>query len=117
MTQAPIKPIICTYQIKEYAKFVEQLEKSDVLVIVGYSIGEADNHINALIRDYYKMEGKKIIFCQYSHTNDKESIEKGRENIVNNLKLNDIENKERLIIVTHDGNDAKALIDDIIDKL
>ena len=116
MTQAPIKPIICTYQIEEYAKFVNNLHDSDYLVIVGYSLGEGDNHINAMIRDYYKKGEKKIIFCKYSNTNI-EDYKKEKDDLIKKLKLENEKNTERIIIVTHNGKDAKSLIEDIISKM
>lgn len=110
MTQAPIKPIICTYQIKEYAKFVDKLEESNMLVILGYGLGEGDNHINAMIHEYYQNAEKRIVFCKYQGDNIT------RKKIVDRLRL-DVSDNDRLIIITHDGKNAKALIDDIINIL
>ncbi len=49
MTQAPIKPIITPTQIEEYKKAIDALDEAKVLVVIGYSLGEADDHINACI--------------------------------------------------------------------
>ena len=63
MTQAPVKPIVFPEQIREYSRFASALDESDILVILGYSLNESDNHINVYLRDYLKKDNKKIIYC------------------------------------------------------
>lgn len=46
-----IKPIINSTQIKEWNKFVNDLDDSDVLIIVGYGFNNDDEHITNLIRE------------------------------------------------------------------
>ena len=70
MTQAPIKPIVFPEQISEYSKFDEALKKRDLLVIIGYSLSENDNHVNVYLRAFLKKQGKPIIYCNY--------VEKGK---------------------------------------
>ena len=64
MTQAPVKPIVSTYQLREYSKFIEALDNSEAVVIIGFSLGESDNHINSLLHDYIK-RGRNLIYCKY----------------------------------------------------
>ncbi len=65
MTQAPVKPIVFPEQIREYSRFASALDESDILVILGYSLNESDNHINVYLRDYLKRDNKKIIYCAH----------------------------------------------------
>ena len=58
-TQAPLKPIIDCAQLTEYYKFMQILEKAEILVVIGYGINENDNHINAFLHDFATK--KKII--------------------------------------------------------
>ena len=65
MTQAPIKPIVFPEQIREYSKFDKALRRRDLLVIIGYSLSENDNHVNVYLREFLKKQGKPIIYCNY----------------------------------------------------
>lgn len=56
MTQSPIKPIIHPKQIIEYNNFLEALESSEILVIIGYSLTKNDNHICCFLKEYYLKE-------------------------------------------------------------
>lgn len=106
MTQAPIKPIIFPEQIEEYAKANEALREADILIILGYSIGQADNHINAMIRKFY-FEGKHIIYMNYNSNNSEElDVDNKKKDIFGKLRIfsNDCDNK-RLHIVSHGENE------------
>lgn len=58
--QSYVKPIIHDKQIQVFLKFQECLNRTDVLVILGFSINEDDNHINAYLHEFVK-EGKRLI--------------------------------------------------------
>lgn len=58
--QSYIKPIIHDKQIQALSKFKECLNRTDVLVILGFNINEDDNHINTYLHEFVK-EGKKLI--------------------------------------------------------
>ncbi|MCH5268198.1 MAG: hypothetical protein J1E62_07625 [Lachnospiraceae bacterium] len=103
MTQAPIKPIIAPLQIKAYAKAIDKLENASDLVIIGYSLGKADNHINAILRDYIVNKEKRLIYCVYSTDNDEFEEEAERADIIKKLMLPEYM-RERIIIVQNNGN-------------
>lgn len=88
MTQAPIKPIIVANQIREYGTMLEGLGKANTLVIIGYSIGPADNHINAMLREYALERGKRIIYCYYDTENKKAPDDVCAE-VLKDLKLSE----------------------------
>lgn len=82
MTQAPIKPIVVPEQIEAYAKAITALERANDLVIIGYSLGTADNHINAILHRFAKTKFKRIIYCYYvdrtkPNVPDEEDVKKG----------------------------------------
>lgn len=108
MTQAPIKPIIVPEQIEAYAKAITALDEAKNLVIIGYSLGTADNHINAILHRFAKTESKRIIYCYYDKTkpdaSDKEAEEKRR--VIKALKCKDY--PVEIIMVRNEGN-AKEL--------
>ena len=78
--QSGVKPIICRQQIEEYAKMVDYLDKSDVLLIVGFKLNEDDNHINSLIRTFYQ-NGKRILYFSFNSLN--------KEGVLRRLRLDD----------------------------
>ena len=106
MTQAPVKPIIVPGQIREYGKALDRLQNAETLIIIGYSLGQADNHINAMLREYV-LENKKVIYCYYTEKyidSDAEQIEK----VKNCLKLpNTLSN---IIAVSTRGNAKELLV-------
>lgn len=104
-TQAPIKPIIEPRSIREYAKALTLLNEIDCLIIVGYSLGSSDNHINALLRDFVMKPSKTIVFCDYSIDNDfnKKEIE---ARIKHSLRIHD-EIIGNIIILKNDGDAYK----------
>lgn len=55
-----IKPIINSTQIKEWYRFVKDLEESDVLIIVGYGFNNDDEHITNIIRETISKKSIKI---------------------------------------------------------
>ena len=52
LTQAPIKPIICPYQIRQYTNLNKTLNDVSLLLVLGYSCCEYDSHINSFIREF-----------------------------------------------------------------
>ncbi len=86
MTQAPIKPIIVPNQIREYSRAIQKLEESDMLVIIGYSLGEADNHINAILHEFAKNKRKKIVYCYYDKDGNQDS-EIAQQHVTEALKM------------------------------
>ena len=74
MTQAPIKPIVDAQQIKNFSSAIRALNRTRVLVILGYSLCDSDTHIISLIRDYLERDGAKIIYLDYGNSKTPEAI-------------------------------------------
>lgn len=90
MTQALVKPIIGPEQIDEYSRFSDCLSEADTLVIVGYSLGSADNHINSFIRKFLK-DGGRLIYCAYKDS-ERVTEDKKRTEVLRALRLSNAEN-------------------------
>ncbi|MBQ6231339.1 MAG: hypothetical protein IJJ74_09535 [Eubacterium sp.] len=69
--QSNTKPIVSSKQIVEYNKFYNILKGCKILVVLGYSFGETDNHINSFIHDYLE-DGNKLIVV--SEEDDEEKL-------------------------------------------
>ena len=87
-TQAPLKPIVDCVQLKEYSKFIDTLDNTDVLVIIGYNINDNDNHINALLRDFLiKKPTNRIVFSQYVNNPKDFNREKAISDVAKKLRI------------------------------
>lgn len=62
--QSGVKPIIERHEIKEYNRFIEYLDSTDVLYVLGYRFNPDDSEIISLVRDYLQ-KGKKMVYFQY----------------------------------------------------
>lgn len=61
-----VKPLICDRQVREVHKFVDGLDDSGILCIVGYRFNSEDNHINALISEWLKKDSKhRLIYFNF----------------------------------------------------
>lgn len=106
MTQSPIKPIIHPKQIIEYNNFLNALEASEILVIIGYSLTKNDNHICCFLKDYY-LKGKTIIYCKYEEVvvnDEKMYCDEAKEKCLKNLNLDKYEDKNRFHVIINTGN-------------
>ena len=117
MTQSPIKPIIHPKQIIEYNNFLEALESSEILVIIGYSLTKNDNHICCFLKEYY-LKGNTIIYCKHKkkspNSTRKQQINKeaeeakccdeAKEECLKNLNLDKYEDKNRFHVIINTGN-------------
>ena len=108
MTQASVKPIVSRYQIDEYNKMISFMDNVDTIITVGYSLGDADNHVNSLLHDYVK-GGKKLIYCSYC---GKEKSFDHKEEINHVMQSIKIDNDKDIIVIRNTG-DVDQLIDDI----
>ena len=61
-----VKPLICPKQIREFSKFIEELDDTDTLVVVGYKFNSEDNHINSIIADWLRNANKTLIYLNYN---------------------------------------------------
>ncbi len=69
MISSGIKPVICTKQIEEFHKFLDYLNKSDRLCIMGYRFNSEDNHINSMIGDWLRKDNHKMIYFDFTDNN------------------------------------------------
>lgn len=116
MTQAPIKPLIVSNQVREYNKMLEALNLNKfgdnnssafdetILVIIGYSIGDADNHINSILREFVCNPRNRILYCKLKR-DEKTNEKRVQEDIYKRLRLG-IENTEshNVDVLLHNGN-------------
>lgn len=75
MTRSPVKPIIDARQLRTYAEAIDALDKSSLLVVLGYSFCDDDAHIAALVRSFLSNEEKQMFFLGY----DDASVEQHAE--------------------------------------
>ena len=65
-----VKPLICKKQIMEFSSFATGLDKSDLLVVVGYKFNSEDNHINSIIGDWLSENNHEMIYLNYNDSID-----------------------------------------------
>lgn len=108
-TQAPVKPIIAFEQLDEYRNAMDYITNCDYLVIVGYGVNNADNHINALLRYFLTSgEGKGIIYCAYVKENESYDEKKERTELIEKLRItNYAQLAEKIIVLPNYGNAEK----------
>jgi hypothetical protein len=111
MTQAPVKPIIAPVQIREYSKALQQLESADILFILGYSLCENDNHINAILRDFLlKSQDKKIIYFEYTDKVVEVEDSAIKRRLREQLKLTDDECIGKIKVIIHNGENPIEIL-------
>ena len=109
MTQAPLKPIVASYQLREYNKFLNYLEEGniDTIVIIGFSLGESDNHVNALLHEAVK-NGKKILYCHYAKDGKDYDRDKTKQDICNSIHISGDYSKN-VTVVQNNGDISKLI--------
>ena len=77
-----IKPVVCNWQIKQYAKAVEAFENADCLIVLGYGLNSDDEHITNMLKERI-INGKKILWF-YHNEKDKKNVMKilGLDNVI-----------------------------------
>jgi hypothetical protein len=103
LTQSYIKPIINTAQIEHFHKAIDALSHTKVLIIVGYSLCENDNHINAILRDFVHEKDGIIIYAKHCTPGTDFSKEETFKSVKNSLRLPK-EDEKKIIILPNDGN-------------
>lgn len=106
MTQAPIKPIINPIQIEEYANAMKYLSEIETLVIVGYSLGRNDEHINSLLNWFLKDNEKKIIYCEYHDKQMEFDAQSSIEYVSEQLRIKDAKSNSQIEAIWNDGDPA-----------
>ena len=109
-TQAPLKPIVDCAQLKEYSKFIDTLDNTDVLVIIGYNINDNDNHINALLRDFLiKKPTNCIVFSQYVDSPNDFNREKAISDVAKKLRITSKVTKDQITAIPNYGTTDEIL--------
>lgn len=109
-TQAPLKPIVDCVQLKEYSKFIDTLDNTDVLVIIGYNINDNDNHINALLRDYLiKKPTNRIVFSRYVDNANDFNREKAISDVAKKLRVTLNATKDQITSIPNSGKTDEIL--------
>lgn len=103
MTQAPIKPIIDANQMRSYAKAIEALDSTNLLVVLGYSFCDSDYHIASLVHDYMQHPNNRLIYLSYSGNDSPNDIAR-------KLRLNPDSHYNIEVMVTDDTS-ISCLID------
>ena len=83
MTRSPVKPIIDARQLRTYSEAIDALDKSSLLVVLGYSFCDDDAHIAALVRSFLSNEEKQMFFLGY----DDVSVEQHAEALRHVLRV------------------------------
>lgn len=107
--QSHVKPIVHPYQIEQFNNARTKLKEPKYLIIIGYHIGEEDNHINALLRNAI-VNRKECFLKIIVVTSD------SKEELCKNLKIDDIiYEKIRDSIVTINFKNMKK--SEIVDEI
>lgn len=112
MTQAPIKPIVAPPQIRQYAKAIEALDAANYLVIIGYSLGEEDNHIISMLREYITSENKRLIYCKHWTKLEPINIQEEKRKVLEKLRIESERQTDNIIIIPNNG-----IADDVIETI
>lgn len=107
--QSKIKPIVHPLQLKEYNKMYEILNKSSVLVSIGYGMNSDDSHLNAYLREFLKDNDHHLIVAS----------EDEKEVIKNKLRLNNT-NQITVIQIKEDSKEyrkSRDIFEDIYKEL
>lgn len=119
LTQSGTKPMTSIEMSKRYVDLFEHYKQSDVIVIVGFSFGSDDGHINGLFRELVEEHSKKLVWVTlgdgYSSTN--EAI----KYLSKKLRIN-TENRDKLEVLfvegvsrqTKEGNSWIEALDEIL---
>lgn len=106
MSQSPVKPMINTAQLRQYARALDALDKTDELVVLGYSFTKNDEHVVTIVREWLSGKGemgpRTLVYLAYvGESTLEKNLEKKREELEKCLRL-DIDNLPY-------GNQAKVL--------
>ena len=95
-----VKPLICKKQIEAFHRFIEVLEESENLVVVGYRFNSEDNHINSIIAEWLRGNRHKLIYLNYQ-----ESVKLEHLQWLSDFKEHIVETNENMLSL--DSKDSK----------
>lgn len=100
-----VKPFICSKQIKQFSTFIDNLENSDELCVIGYRFNSEDNHINSIIADWARKDGNRLVYFNFNDDVDFDKL-----HWLNNIS------KEKYQIISIDKNNAHEKFEAYIKK-
>ena len=60
-----VKPLICKKQIEQFHSFIDKLDNSEELCVIGYAFNSEDNHVNSIIADWLRKDNKRLIYFNF----------------------------------------------------
>ena len=88
MSQSPVKPMINTAQLRQYARALDALDKTDELVVLGYSFTKNDEHVVTIVREWLSGNGvrgpRTLVYLAYVGEN---TLEQKRKELEKCLRL------------------------------
>jgi hypothetical protein len=117
-----IKPLICTKQIEQFHNFVESLNKTRILCVVGYKFNSEDNHINSIIAEWLRKPNHRIIYLNYKDemnwnkctwANNFFNVKTIRVNSSGDLN-NILSINAQIVDIITDGNNSQKVFDAIM---
>lgn len=112
--QSLTKPIVHHKQIEAFNNFKSQLDKCNILVILGYGINEDDNHINAYLREYL-ISGKSIIYVSKGDKDEREVKEEVRQKL--RIKDSDTDKYNIIYVKADEEKNNEKTVNSIIDEI
>lgn len=88
-----VKPIICKKEILEFNKFIDQLNNSKILCVVGYSFNSEDNHINSLIAEWLREDHHILVYFNYEKSLNWNNFKWAEPFKNKNISYNDIQSE------------------------
>ena len=110
MTQVPVKPIIDFCQMREYSRAVNALDRSDAVVILGYSLCQNDAHIGSLLQAYLRRRSSnRLIYLDYQSTGTSSAIQV--EDILDRIRIS-TDYQEQINVIPF-GEDGGVSVDEL----
>lgn len=60
-----VKPLICSKQVKQFSDFIDKLDRSNELCVIGYRFNSEDNHINSIIAEWLRKDHHRMIYFNF----------------------------------------------------
>ena len=103
--------MINTAQLRQYARALDALDKTDELVVLGYSFTKNDEHVVTIVREWLSGEGDRgprtLVYLAYARES---TLERKRDELEKCLRL-DLDNlpngnKVKVLAVVNAKSDA-----------
>lgn len=97
-SQSGTKPMTTISMAEKYVKLYNLWKDATAIVVVGYSFGEDDEHVNGILRTLVNEDGRSLIVVTLRKDSDNETPDK----IASKLRVPN-DNKIKVILVDNDG--------------